>query len=186
MNEHEKWDAQPAAPSIATSDSKSPMDKFREQYDTEIADLKRELQTAQDYGAACEETIQQLQSEIGRLRRNVGCARQQGTTQFCGEAVDAHKRIAELETKLHALQLVCGTENASKFQTWLDRANRRIAELEQDCKRLDWLATKDVHVATLAGTPILNSCHELYGNAASDFHEGEIRAAIDAAMKINP
>ena len=32
-----------------------------------------------------------------------GCARDQATTQYCGEAVAAHARIAELEAVLHQI-----------------------------------------------------------------------------------
>lgn len=34
-----------------------------------------------------------------------GCARDQSTTQYCGEAVAAHRRIAELEAALRDLRL---------------------------------------------------------------------------------
>jgi phage shock protein A len=34
--------------------------------------------------------------EIERLRRNTGCARKQGTTQFCAEALDAQREVARL------------------------------------------------------------------------------------------
>lgn len=41
--------------------------------------------------------ITALEAENERIRANHGCARNQNTTQFCAEAVDAHKRIAALE-----------------------------------------------------------------------------------------
>jgi hypothetical protein len=34
--------------------------------------------------------------EIERLRRNTGCARNQRSTQFCGEALDAQRDVARL------------------------------------------------------------------------------------------
>lgn len=38
--------------------------------------------------------------EIERLRRNTGCARNQGTTQFCAEALDAQREIERLRSEL--------------------------------------------------------------------------------------
>jgi hypothetical protein len=38
--------------------------------------------------------------EIQRLRRNTGCARNQGTTQFCAEALDAQRDVEKLRKEL--------------------------------------------------------------------------------------
>ena len=50
--------------------------------------------------------------------------------------------------QLHALQLVCGTTDADKFSTWVDRANARAkraeAELATERARLDYLLKWDV------------------------------------------
>jgi hypothetical protein len=43
------------------------------------------------------------------------------------------------DQQLSALRLVCGTTDAKKFETALDRASARIAELDKDKARLDWL-----------------------------------------------
>lgn len=41
-----------------------------------------------------------------------GCARDQSTTQFCGEAVAAHRRVAELEAALGvALTALCSWQS---------------------------------------------------------------------------
>ena len=40
--------------------------------------------------------------EIERLRRNTGCARNQRSTQFCAEALDAQREIERLRNKLAA------------------------------------------------------------------------------------
>ena len=49
----------------------------------------------------------------------------------------------QLRAQLHALNLVCGTTDADKCQTWVDRANARAeraeAELAAEQARLDWL-----------------------------------------------
>jgi aspartate/methionine/tyrosine aminotransferase len=38
----------------------------------------------------------ELEREIERLRRNTGCARNQRSTQFCAEALDAQRDVARL------------------------------------------------------------------------------------------
>jgi hypothetical protein len=40
--------------------------------------------------------IDDAADEIERLRRNVGCARNQRSTQFCAEALDAQREVARL------------------------------------------------------------------------------------------
>ena len=47
-----------------------------------------------------------LKNKIDRLQRSVGCARNQGTTQFCQEAVDAHADNAKLKNAFAALDRV--------------------------------------------------------------------------------
>jgi hypothetical protein len=51
----------------------------------------------------------------------------------------------DLHAQLRALTLICGTNDANKFQTWIDRANARAehaeAELAKERARLDWLET---------------------------------------------
>jgi hypothetical protein len=76
----------------------------------------------------------------------------------------------QLRAQLHALQLVCGTNDANKFQTWVDRANARAeraeTELAAERARLD------------AGTILLAVAGERVWHCGVD-----LRAAIDAAMK---
>jgi len=45
---------------------------------------------------------------------------------------DAHKRAEKAEAQLHALRLVCGTTDANKFETWIDRANARAEKAEAE------------------------------------------------------
>jgi hypothetical protein len=46
--------------------------------------------------------------EIERLRRNTGCARDQRSTQFCAEALDAQREIERLREDRDALRrLLC-------------------------------------------------------------------------------
>jgi len=50
-----------------------------------------------------------------------------------------------LHAQLRALTLICGTNDANKFETWIDRANARAekaeAELAIERARLNWLET---------------------------------------------
>lgn len=57
----------------------------------------------------------ELQAEVARLKANIGCAREQGSTQYCAEVLGRDKRIAELEEALRA----------------------KVAELEQHKARLE-------------------------------------------------
>ena len=76
----------------------------------------------------------------------------------------------QLRAQLHALQLVCGTNDANKFETWVDRANARAeraeTELAAERARLD------------AGTILLAVAGERVWHCGVD-----LRAAIDAARK---
>lgn len=40
--------------------------------------------------------VQEMADEIERLRRNTGCARNQRSTQFCAEAVDAQREVERI------------------------------------------------------------------------------------------
>jgi hypothetical protein len=50
-----------------------------------------------------------------------------------------------LHAQLRALTLICGTNDANRFETWIDRANARAEEAEANLAveraRLDWLET---------------------------------------------
>ena len=77
-------------------------------------------------------------------------------------------KIAELEQQLHALRLVCGTTDANKFQTVVDRQLAKIAELEQDKARLDWLDGQNgAIVCDGLGGAIHNSVREAIDAARS-------------------
>ena len=76
----------------------------------------------------------------------------------------------QLRAQLHALNLVCGTTDADKCQTWVDRANARAeraeAELATERARLD----SGQIMLIVAGERV--------------WHSGvDLRAAIDAGMR---
>jgi hypothetical protein len=66
-------------------------------------------------------------AEIERLRSNVGCARNQGTTQFCHEALDAQREIERLRAERdEARREVCRKQKRSVvFEEAFAEANRR-------------------------------------------------------------
>ena len=99
----------------------------------------------------------QLRAEVARLRAGIEvclrtnahladgenctlidlkhCLRDSRVERAEAERADAiYQRACEVErdlrAQLHALQLVCGTNDANKFETWVDRANARAERAE--------------------------------------------------------
>jgi hypothetical protein len=91
------------------------------------------------------------------------------------ERDQAIARAARAEASLHALRLVCGTTDADKFSTWVNRANARAAraeaELAAERARLDWLEKRGPWESW---NGFMETGITLREN---------IRAGIDAAMK---
>jgi len=104
----------------------------------------------------------------------------------------------QLHAQLRALTLICGTNDANKFETWIDRANARAeraeaelaterekseryrlatlkldAELAAERARLDWLLSYD-------GVDWILSAHK---NRKLFEGESDNRALLEAAMK---
>jgi len=50
----------------------------------------------------CHAIMREAADEIERLRRNTGCARNQRSTQFCAEALDAQREIERLRKDIAA------------------------------------------------------------------------------------
>jgi len=92
----------------------------------------------------------------------------------------------QLRAKLHALKLVCGTDDANKFETWCDKANARAdsaeAELARERERLDWLLRKDGETSDGERYEIEVSV-TYNGNSGAAPRIPATREAIDAAMK---
>ncbi len=61
--------------------------------------IQRRIQDQDAIMAELWERIHALTDEIERLRRNTGCARNQGTTQFCAEALDAQREAERLRAE---------------------------------------------------------------------------------------
>lgn len=86
--------------------------------------------------------LREAADEIERLRRNTGCARNQGTTQFCAEALDAQREVETLRAEL--------VRNADEFRETLtahlrtiecltaerDSTIRELRKVETECSML--------------------------------------------------
>jgi hypothetical protein len=69
-------------------------------------------------------------AEIERLRSNVGCARNQGTTQFCHEALDAQREVE----RLRAERDVARREVCARFALIYDMTVQDVEKLRGwDC-----------------------------------------------------
>jgi hypothetical protein len=88
----------------------------------------------------------QLRSEFEKLAITTAQAQDRNVSHRLerdkaeAERTDAiYQRACEVErdlrAQLHALQLVCGTNDANKFETWVDRANARAEKAEAELKR---------------------------------------------------
>jgi hypothetical protein len=147
-----------------------------------IADSEARAVEAADFALQQERNIHmttiaerdQLRAEVARLSEwQAGVIK--NARAHHAHLKDAIARAERAEASLHALRLVCGTTDADKFSTWVDRAiaraDRAETELAAERARLDWLRdnveeiySKDQHgIVYLSGD--------------------NIRAAIDAAMK---
>ena len=67
------------------------------------------------------EFARELEREIERLRRNTGCARNQRSTQFCAEALDAQRDVETLKAEL--------VRNADEFRETLTELRQRVETL---------------------------------------------------------
>jgi hypothetical protein len=69
--------------------------------------------------------IDDAADEIERLRRNVGCARNQRSTQFCAEALDAQREIETLRAERdEARREVCDMEGETAGGALLEARKR--------------------------------------------------------------
>lgn len=60
--------------------------------------------------------VADLQAEIARLKANIGCAREQLSTQYCAEVHGRDKRIAELEQSLAYFRSECINLNRKNIE----------------------------------------------------------------------
>ena len=117
--------------------------------DEEIVSLRAAL-AAKD--AEIAELKEQHAREIERIKKNHGCARQQGTTQYCREALDAHKEadalraaIAAKDAEIERLQTAIGEWKVQAHGAGVraDNAERRETHLRST------LAAKNAEIERL-------------------------------------
>lgn len=86
--------------------------------------------------------LREAADEIERLRRNTGCARNQRSTQFCAEALDAQRDVETLKAEL--------VRNADEFANTLTELRQRVETLtaERDEARRE-IDNKDMEIAKL-------------------------------------
>ncbi len=74
--------------------------------------------------------VREAADEIERLRRNIGCARNQRSTQFCAEAVDAQQGFETLQAQLgkNAIALAATLRELRKVEVERDEARRSCCE----------------------------------------------------------
>ena len=153
------------------------MRECSQQLETELAALTAERDHWQKIAVSASHerehnanVAQAMTAERDQLRtENATFRAAQKACEACDEPTAFEVR--QLRAQLHALQLVCGTTDADKFSTWVDRANARAeraeAELASERARLDWIESD-------AGVDWQWS--DVAGGIVS-------RAAIDAAMQ---
>jgi hypothetical protein len=80
----------------------------------------------------CHEIMREAADEIERLRRNTGCARNQRSTQFCAEAVDAQRGFETLQDQLgkNAIALAATLRELRKVEVERDEARREVCDME--------------------------------------------------------
>ena len=185
-------------------------------------ELKKKADHWCDMHTVCAKERDQLRAEVQRLKSEgaasafitMSCRASRAETErnnlradldaIKAILIEEKARAERAEASLHALRLVCGTTDANKFSTWVDRANARAERAESELAGIRALADRrnkryhvedtthqlvaaldqalDIAQAELATERgrlnwILRLC------ATGVFYRAESRAAIDAAMK---
>ena len=95
----------------------------------------------------------------------------------------------QLRAQLHALNLICGTTDADKFTTWVDRANARAERAEADAERYRLVTLRqDAELATERGKLdwVFENCKveaNDYTTGNRDVYYVHDREDLGAAMK---
>jgi len=93
-----------------------------------VAELQAQLQHKARELASATGYLAEAQAEIARLKANIGCAREQGSTQYCAEVLGRDKRIAELEEECRSINHWIETE-LDIVSPELYRIHSRLTEL---------------------------------------------------------
>jgi len=104
------------------------------------ADCENETKWAAHYLA--DALAAKARAERAEAAETVALAKWNGALE---RALKAEAERDHLHAQLRALTLICGTNDANRFETWIDRANARAekaeAELAIERARLNWLET---------------------------------------------
>jgi len=74
------------------------------------------------------------EAEVERLRSDRDCEKRlrKDAEELREDAIARAEKAERAEASLHAMRLVCGTTDADKFSTWVDRANARAERAEAE------------------------------------------------------
>jgi hypothetical protein len=101
----------------------------REKSEAELTEAKANFKEERTFLISA---IKELNAERDRLRALSD--QLSDNLSAVGAAYNAEKARAEkAEAKLHALTLICGTSDANKFQSWVDKERERADEAEAEC-----------------------------------------------------
>jgi chromosome segregation ATPase len=95
---------------------------------------------------------------------------------------DAIARAERAEASLHALRRICGTTDADKFSTWVDRANARAARAEAELAAAKLLLNEETDCAEAVEAAIVRQY------ARAERAEAELaaeRARLDDLVSVN-
>jgi hypothetical protein len=105
-------------------------------------------------------------------------------------ALKAEAERDHLHAQLRALTLICGTNDANKFETWVDRANARAeraeAELAAERARLQKIALDACRSAQIKPLVWYPKGYVINPNDLGKINEHQVEAcvaALDAALK---
>jgi hypothetical protein len=84
-----------------------------------------ELGVAIDDAVRLLKELEHIKSEFEKIA--LLCARKADSN------VELRLRAEKAEAKLHALTLICGTSDANKFQSWVDKERERADKAEDEC-----------------------------------------------------
>lgn len=111
-----------------------------------------------------------LADEIRRIR-------DEGREYFHAHAT-LTERCETAESKLQALATICGTNDANRFQTRVDRLVAEKAALTSDKERLDWI---ERNPGTFYPDSMLSGWRISFGPLRKSFHDPTLREAVDKA-----
>ena len=130
---------------------------------------------ATDMREACATFERELETEKTNrnhlIEKGATLERELAALRTCGELScdECNTRTAtltaerdQLRAQLHGLNLICGTNDANKFETWVDRANARAerAEAAETVALANWNGALERAMKAEADLAALEQCHD--------------------------